>query len=129
MLEWALAAFHNAFFFAAAFALLYRAGGLGELLGSANTLIGIGAFGLIWGLTWWTTRRSLAGVDWLSLERPRQFLPILWRGMLWGGANGTVVFATAYAIAAVSTIMLAASQGNGPLPLRSSPSSSVRLLA
>jgi hypothetical protein len=113
LLEWALAAFHNGFFFAAALALLYRAGGLGVLLGSLNTLIGLGAFVVVWGLTWWTTRRAFAGVDWLALEQPRQFIPMLGRGLIWGGVNGVLFFLAAFLITVVSEIVLALLQGTG----------------
>jgi hypothetical protein len=92
LLEWALAAFHNGFFSAAIIALLYGSGNLAELLGSLNTLIGIAIFAFLWGLTWLTTRRALAGVDWLARERPGQFLPIPGRGLIWGGVNALLFF-------------------------------------
>lgn len=110
LLAWALAAFHNGFFFAATFALLYRSGRLADLLGSLNTLLGIAVFAALWALTWWTTRRALAGVDWLALERPRQLLPIAGRGLLWGGVNGLLFFLAALLVGGVSALVLASLQ-------------------
>jgi len=62
LLTWSLAAFHAGFLFAGLIALAYSGGALGGLLGSLNTLLGLGLYGLFWLSTWWTTRRATRGM-------------------------------------------------------------------
>ena len=102
LLAWALGAFHTALFVFLAVFLVYRGGGLGNLLGGLNTLIGSGLFALLWATTGWTTRRAAgkvgaspaAGVSW----------NLLGGGGMWGAVNATLflgVFLVPLAVFAV----------------------------
>jgi hypothetical protein len=92
LLTWSLAAFHAALLLTAVIALLYSRGGLGSLLGSLNTALGLGLYALLWLTTWWTTRRALAGLPWSTLGQPLLLLGRLGRIALWGAANGGLFF-------------------------------------
>jgi hypothetical protein len=63
------------------------------LLASLNTLLGLGLFGVLWFLTWWSTRRAARGIEWTALEHPSMLARRLGRVALWGGINGTLFFA------------------------------------
>lgn len=107
LMEWSLAAFHAGFLVAGLVALLYATGGLGELLGGLNTLLGLGLFGVFWLTTWWTTRRAARGVAWVALERPVALAGLVWRVAVWAGVNGVLFvlallgFVGVYALATI----------------------------
>ena len=106
LLEWSLAAFHAGFLFASLVALLYAGGGLGQLLGSLNTLSGVALYAAFWLGTWWTTRRAARGLDWSALDRPVALVGRLGRLALWGGINGLLLFAVVFAVIVGNTLLL-----------------------
>ncbi len=107
LLGWALGTMHAGLFVLAIVALLYRAGGLDDLLGGLNTLLGLGLYCLLWLVTWWTTSRAVAGVDWNALKA-EDTGELLLRGLRWGGTTGILVLLglalLALAIAVASAI-------------------------
>lgn len=90
--EWALATFHTTVFVTTALTILYVGGGLGDLLASLNTLLGLAAFGGFWLVTWWTTRQAVRGISWAGLDAPLPFRRIVTYGAQWGGINGVLIF-------------------------------------
>ena len=82
---WALATFHATLFVVAAVLFLYTRGGLGALLASLNTLVGLALFVALWVTTLFTTRRALAGMDLLGdVDEGR----LARRAFRWGAVNG-----------------------------------------
>jgi len=98
MLEWALATFHTSLFILSLVFFLYGSGVLGNLLSSLNTLAGFGLFGLLWLTTWWTTRRAIGSLvpGWGKggdfCVRTVRFSKALYKGTIWGAANGLLFF-------------------------------------
>ncbi|MPZ14016.1 MAG: hypothetical protein GEU73_06265 [Chloroflexi bacterium] len=90
LLDWALGTFHAGLFVLTIVVALYRAGGLDDLLGGLNTLLGLAIYGLLWVVTEWTTRRALRGVEWreLAVRDPGELLS---RGLGWGGVTGVLL--------------------------------------
>lgn len=76
---WALATFHTVAFVLVVLFLGYRGGGLAGALGSLNTGIGFAAFGGLWLITRYTTRRAVAASKLGS--GPAAFVPCALR---WG---------------------------------------------
>lgn len=105
LLEWSLAAFHTAFLFASLLALLYAGGNLGALLASLNTLLGLGLFGALWFLTWWSTRRAARGIEWSALERSTELARRVGHVALWGGVNGALFFAVLFSLIVATTVV------------------------
>jgi hypothetical protein len=70
---WALATFHATLFVLVLVIIAYRGGGLGSLLASLNTLVGLGLFVALWCTTVVATARALRGADPLDarLDRAR----------------------------------------------------------
>src|SRR5258706_2495824 len=67
-LPWALGTFHTVALVLILIWLVYPGGGLASLLASLGTVAGIVVFLALWGATLFTTRRALAGLDWISDE-------------------------------------------------------------
>jgi hypothetical protein len=90
LIGWALGTMHTGLFVLAIVLPLYRAGGLDDLLSGLNTVLGLGLYGLLWMVTWWTTSRAIAGVEWnrLTAEDTGE---LLLRGLRWGGTTGVLV--------------------------------------
>jgi hypothetical protein len=80
-LAWTLAGFHTTTLLVVPLLLLYAADALGSLLQGVHTATGLGLYLALWGLTWWTNRRWLAGtrLDGWGAVRP---------GATWGAATG-----------------------------------------
>lgn len=104
LVEWSLATFHTAFFFALIFALLYVSGALAGLLASLNTLIGIGIYAVFWVPTWYCTHRAFSSLQRADgIERPT-FVDFILLGSKWGAVDGfliyvlVVIFGSAFAI-------------------------------
>jgi len=116
-LTWSLASFHAAFLFAALIALLYAGGGLGGLLASLNTLLGLGLYALFLLNTWWTTGRATRGLDWVALADPWAPLDHFWRIVLWGGVNGLLLFLVLLAAIVGSSLLLLVSGRGQPVQL------------
>jgi len=87
MLPWVLATFHTVALMLALVGLVYRGGGLASLLSSHGTIAGIVLFLALWAATLLTTRRALAGLDWLS-DEPVVMGAFFWRALRWGAATG-----------------------------------------
>jgi hypothetical protein len=99
-LTFGLATFHTVFFVVFLVLLLYSRGILGSLLAGLNTLTGYAVFGVLWGTTWWTTRRALrgylkgidqdGGLNWTAevLKGQLGWGWVVARGVIWGGVNG-----------------------------------------
>ncbi len=111
---WTLGAFHTAFFIFALLLLIYLGGGLGNLLGGLNTLIGSGVYALLWATTAWTTRRAvgkagasplLGGVTW----------NLLGDGGLWCAVNGALFLAVFVVPFAVFAVAVNVPQASGDL--------------
>jgi hypothetical protein len=107
LLEWSLAAFHAGFLFAGVVALLYAGGGLGELLGSLNTLLGLGLYALFWASTWWTTRQATRGIAWGALRDPWAPLDHFWRVVVWAGVNGLLLFGAVFVVIVTNALATA----------------------
>src|SRR5688572_7759032 len=67
LLGWALGTMHTGLFVLAIVVPVYRAGGLDDVLGGLNSLLGLGLYGVLWAVTWWSTTRAVAGIDWHHL--------------------------------------------------------------
>jgi hypothetical protein len=106
-LSWVLGTFHTVALVVALLALAYPGGGVGSLLSSLNTLVGLGLFVALWTATLFTTRRALAGIDWLS-DDPTAMGRFFWRAFRWGAVNGLLFFAL---IAVVQLVTALASAG------------------
>ena len=90
LLTWSLAAFQTAFLVAVLVVLLYRAGSLGEALANLNTAAGLLTFAVLWATTWWSTRRGLRSVGWLTVAQPVPPGRSLYHGIIAGGINGVL---------------------------------------
>jgi hypothetical protein len=108
---WALGTLHATLFVLAIVVSAFRAGGLDDLLGGLNTLLGLGLYGGLWMLTWWTTTRAVAGVDWRQVTA-EDTGKLLLRGLRWGGATGVLVL-LAVAVLLLANAMVGGIQGGG----------------
>lgn len=89
--DWALATFHTTIFVTIALTILYIGGGLGDLLASLNTLLGLAGFGIFWLLTWWTTRQAVQRISWAGVDDPIPFGRIVAYSAQWGGISGALI--------------------------------------
>jgi hypothetical protein len=106
ILAWTLGTFHACAVGLTLLLLVYPTGGLGALLGNLETVTGLLIFIALWATTVWTTRRALAGGDWLSAaptERRRFFR----QAVRWGGATGILFLAELGAILLARTLIVA----------------------
>lgn len=90
-LWWVLGTFHSATLVALLVRFAYPGGGLQFPLSSLNTLAGLALYLVLWATTLFTTKRALAGLDWLS-DRPTEMGAFYGRALRWGAANGLVFF-------------------------------------
>jgi hypothetical protein len=97
LLPWVLGTFHTSVFGVALLLLLYPRGGFGATLGNLSTLSGLAIFLALWGTTLFTTRRALAGLNWLE-DDPAQMAVFFRRALRWGGVNGMLFLAAFGAI-------------------------------
>jgi hypothetical protein len=111
LLAWGLGTLHAALLMLVLVFLLYRGGGLGELLGGLGTLPGLALFAWLWVLSCVGARMALRHVP---LEAPpRRLVPdALAHGLLWGGAVGVAFFA---GLTLVTTVVAVAHGGAGLL--------------
>jgi hypothetical protein len=112
IIGWALGTMHTALFVLALIVPLYGAGGLDDLLGGLNTLLGLGLYGLLWMLTWWSTSRAVAGIDWNQLTA-RDTGNLVLRGLRWGGTTGVLFL---LALAMLTLVIVVANAAAGRIP-------------
>src|SRR5687767_15655918 len=87
LLWWVLGSFHTSVFGLALLLLLYPRGSFGATLQGLSTLSGLAIFVALWATTLFTTRRALAGLNWLD-DDPAQMAVFFRRALRWGGVNG-----------------------------------------
>jgi len=80
-LAWMLASFHTTTLLVAPLLGLYAVDALGSLLQGVHTATGLGLYLALWGLTFWTNRRWLAGT---RLDGWGAVVP----GATWGAVTG-----------------------------------------
>lgn len=105
-LSWVLGTFHSVALVVALLALAYPGGGLGSLLSNLNTVVGLGLFVALWTTTLFTTRRALAGIDWLS-DDPTAMGTFFWRALRWGAVNGLLFLALIAVVQLVTALAFA----------------------
>ncbi|HET6702558.1 MAG TPA: hypothetical protein VFH14_12180 [Gemmatimonadaceae bacterium] len=106
LLWWVLGSFHTSVFGLALLLLLYPRGGFGATLGNLSTLSGLAIFLALWTTTLFTTRRALAGLNWLD-DDPEQMAIFFRRALRWGGVNGMLFLAALGAILLLSALVTA----------------------
>ena len=106
LLAWTLGTFHACAVGLTLLLLVYPTGGLGGLLGNLETVTGLLIFIALWATSVWTTRRALAGSDWLSAV-PADWPRFFYRALRWGGATGILFLAELGAILLVRTLLAA----------------------
>ncbi|MFB6308976.1 MAG: hypothetical protein ABEH35_06570 [Haloarculaceae archaeon] len=87
LLSWALGSFHAAVLVTVAVAALHWSGTLGDLLSGLNTAVGLVAYAILWGATWFGTRWALGDETLERLAAGDVWFPVR-RGMLGGAAVG-----------------------------------------
>jgi hypothetical protein len=106
LLWWVLGSFHTSVFGLAVLLVLYPRGGFGATLGSLSTLSGLAIFLALWATTLFTTRRALAGLNWLE-DDPAQMAVFFRRALRWGGVNGLLFLIALGAILFLSALITA----------------------
>lgn len=112
LLAWALAAFSVAFLVAAALFAFHARGVLGDLLEGLSPVVGIALYLVLWGTTWATTRRALAGGVLSTDGRRPTVHRIVGTGGLWGGVNGALFFLVLLAAVAAAIVLRAVALGD-----------------
>jgi hypothetical protein len=107
---WAVATFHASLFVIASVLAVYRGGGLGSLLASLNTLVGLGLFAALWATTFFTTGRALVDINLLGEVDEVRFAR---RVIRWGAANG-MAFLAVLGLVAIIGATLALPPGSSP---------------
>src|SRR5687767_3372307 len=107
LLWWVLGSFHTSVFGLALLLLLYPRGSFGATLQGLSTLSGLAIFVALWATTLFTTRRALAGLNWLN-DDPAQMAVFFRRALRWGGVNGLLF------LSALGTILLASALLTAP---------------
>jgi len=107
LLWWVLGSFHTSVFGLALLLLLYPRGSFGATLQGLSTLSGLAIFVALWATTLFTTRRALAGLNWLN-DDPAQMAVFFRRALRWGGVNGLLF------LIALGTILLASALLTAP---------------
>lgn len=95
LVTWCLGTFHVAMLTVVAILLLQRGNAVGGALSGLDTAIGLGLYGLLWTLTWWTTHRGLRAA-WRDGRGPT-WTNGLASALVWGGVTGVVFFAGLFA--------------------------------
>lgn len=106
LLEWVLGTFHTSVFGLALLLLLYPRGGFGATLAGLSTLSGLAIFLALWATTLFTTRRALAGLNWLDGD-PAQMAVFFRRALRWGGVNGMLFLAALGVILVLGALVTA----------------------
>lgn len=106
LLEWVLGTFHTSVFGLVLLLLLYPRGGFGATLAGLSTLSGLAIFIALWATTLFTTRRALAGLNWLD-DDPAQMAVFFRRALRWGGVNGLLFLVALGVILLLSTLLTA----------------------
>ena len=106
LLGWVLGTFHTSVFGLALLLLLYPRGRFGDTLAGLSTLSGLAIFLALWATTLFTTRRALAGLNWLD-DDPAQMAVFFRRALRWGGVNGMLFLAALGAILLLSALATA----------------------
>jgi hypothetical protein len=104
LLEWVLGTFHTSVFGIVLLLLLYPRGSFGATLEGLSTLSGLAIFVAFWASTVFTTRRALAGLNWLD-DDPAQMAVFYRRALRWGGLNGMLFLAALGAILLLSALV------------------------
>ena len=104
LLEWVLGTFHTSVFGIVLLLLLYPRGSFGATLEGLSTLSGLAIFVALWASTLFTTRRALAGLNWLD-DDPAQMAVFFRRALRWGGVNGMLFLAALGAILLLSALV------------------------
>jgi len=86
LVTWSLATFHATTFVLVIVLFAYSGGGLGGALSGLNTFVGLGLFVALWGTTYLTTAKALAGLDLIASASDRG--GYLRRTLRWGSRNG-----------------------------------------
>jgi hypothetical protein len=105
----ALGTFHTIALVIALVWLAYRGSGLGSTLASLNTLVGLALFIALWAIALFTTRRALAGIDFLS-DDPYEMGTFFWRALRWGAVTG-MLFLLVLGVVGLVGSLVAASRG------------------
>ena len=92
LLAWVLGTFHTSIFGLALLLLLYPRGRFGDTLVGLSTLSGLAIFIALWATTLFTTRRALAGLNWLD-DEPAEMAVFFRRALRWGAVNGMLFLA------------------------------------
>lgn len=106
LLWWVLGSFHTSVFALALLLLLYPRGSFGATLQGLSTLSGLAIFVALWATTLFTTRRALAGLNWLD-DDPAQMAAFFRRALRWGGVNGLLFLIALGAILLLSALITA----------------------
>ena len=86
-----LASFHVTVLVTLAVGGLHLSGALGDILGGLSTLVGLGFFAYLWGVTWWTNRRVLQRAPLADATTAPGARALVLAGTGWGGVTGLVV--------------------------------------
>lgn len=106
LLWWVLGSFHTSVFGLALLLLLYPRGRFGDTLAGLSTLSGLAIFVALWATTLFTTRRALAGLNWLD-DDAAQMAVFFRRALRWGGVNGLLFLIALGAILLTSALLTA----------------------
>jgi hypothetical protein len=106
LLWWVLGSFHTSVFGLALLLLLYPRGSFGATLQGLSTLSGLAIFVALWATTLFTTRRALAGLNWLDDDAAQMAL-FFRRALRWGGVNGLLFLIALGAILLASALLTA----------------------
>src|SRR5687768_13483628 len=106
VLGWVLGIFHTSIFGLALLLLLYPRGRFGDTLAGLSTLSGLAIFAALWATTLFTTRRALAGLNWLD-DDATQMAVFFRRALRWGGVNGLLFLIALGAILLTSALLTA----------------------
>jgi hypothetical protein len=109
LVTWCLGAFHVAALTVVAVLALQRGGAVGDLLSGLDTAIGLGLYGFLWAVTWWTTRRGLRAA-WRDGRGPTWKNGLV-RALAWGGVTGIVFFTGLF----VALLVVLVALGEGAL--------------
>lgn len=99
LLLWAMAAFHASLFVAVVVGVGYGLSLIGAGLAVLDTWLGVVGYLYLWGVTWWTNRRWLAGAGLDVAAGTANQRTLLAGAIMWGGATGLVVFVPSFGVA------------------------------
>lgn len=96
-LAWAFAAFHAALLVALVVAAVFLAGLAGNALAGLDTSVGVLAYLYLWGVAWWTNRRTLEAIGIGLVGDGVDPSGVFVEGTKWGAVAGLLVFLPALA--------------------------------